>query len=98
MVVLWLTSSLPAPAGSPPPVPARSGAAAIVDELVAEMGALREAERDAAGSRLTIAALGFLWQLASRNPYAARLVSGASLTFKNFINPHNISSRCFMSL
>jgi hypothetical protein len=34
---------------------------------------------DAAGSRLTIAALGFLWQLASRNPYAARLVSGASL-------------------
>lgn len=32
---------------------------------------------DNAGSRLTIAALGFLWQLASRNPYAARFVSGA---------------------
>ena len=34
---------------------------------------------DDAGSRLTIAALGFLWQLATRNPYAARLVSGAGL-------------------
>lgn len=29
--------------------------------------------------RLVAAGLGFLWQLAQRNPYAARLVSGASL-------------------
>ncbi len=36
---------------------------------------------DDAGSRLTTAALGFLWQLASRNPYAARLVSGAGLNW-----------------
>jgi hypothetical protein len=37
--------------------------------------------RDEAASRLTAAGLGFLWQLAQRNPYAARLVSGASLTW-----------------
>jgi hypothetical protein len=37
--------------------------------------------RDEAAARLTAAALGFLWQLAQRNPYAARLVSGASLTW-----------------
>ncbi len=36
---------------------------------------------DDAGSRLTIAAVGFLWQLAARNPYAARLVSGAGLAW-----------------
>ncbi len=37
--------------------------------------------RDEAASRLAAAALGFLWQLARRNPYAARLVSGASLNW-----------------
>ena len=37
--------------------------------------------RDEAASRLTAAALGFLWQLAQRNPYGARLVSGASLAW-----------------
>ncbi|HSM31527.1 MAG TPA: hypothetical protein VK854_12585 [Woeseiaceae bacterium] len=37
--------------------------------------------RDEAAVRLTAAALGFLWQLAQRNPYAARLVSGASLAW-----------------
>ena len=36
---------------------------------------------DDAGARLTMAAIGFLWQLASRNPYAARLVSGAGLNW-----------------
>lgn len=35
--------------------------------------------RDEAASRIIAAGLGFLWQLAQRNPYAARLVSGASL-------------------
>ena len=35
--------------------------------------------RDEAASRLVSAVLGFLWQLAQRNAYAARLVSGASL-------------------
>ncbi len=30
-------------------------------------------------SRLVAASLGFLWQLAKRNPYAARLICGASL-------------------
>ena len=30
---------------------------------------------------LCVAALSFLWQLASRNPYAARLVSGATLAW-----------------
>jgi hypothetical protein len=34
--------------------------------------------RDEAASRLIAAGLGFLWQLSQRNPYAARLVSGAS--------------------
>lgn len=37
--------------------------------------------RDEAASRLIAASLGFLWQLSQRNPYAARLVSGASLTW-----------------
>jgi hypothetical protein len=31
--------------------------------------------------QLMAAALGFLWQLSSRNPYAARVVSGASLSW-----------------
>jgi hypothetical protein len=37
--------------------------------------------RDETASRLIAAGLGFLWQLAQRNPYAVRLVSGASLTW-----------------
>jgi hypothetical protein len=37
--------------------------------------------RDEAAARLAAAALGFLWQLAQRNPYAARLVSGAGLNW-----------------
>ena len=37
--------------------------------------------RDEAASRIIAAGLGFLWQLAQRNPYAARLVSGASLNW-----------------
>ena len=46
------------------------------------MGLLSAMQKpDDTGSRLTNAALGFLWQLASRNPYAARLVSGASLAW-----------------
>ncbi|MDH3585524.1 MAG: hypothetical protein OEQ30_00405 [Gammaproteobacteria bacterium] len=35
--------------------------------------------RDEVASGLIAAGLGFLWQLARRNPYATRLVSGASL-------------------
>ena len=35
--------------------------------------------RDDDASRLIAAGLGFLWQLAQRNPYAVRLVSGAGL-------------------
>jgi hypothetical protein len=37
--------------------------------------------RDEVAARIAAAALGFLWQLAQRNPYAARLVSGASLNW-----------------
>lgn len=37
--------------------------------------------RDDTASGLLAAGLGFLWQLAQRNPYAARLVSGASLSW-----------------
>ena len=37
--------------------------------------------RDEAAARLTAAGLGFMWQLVQRNPYAARLVSGASLAW-----------------
>jgi hypothetical protein len=37
--------------------------------------------RDEAASTLIAAGLGFLWQLALRNPYAVRLVSGASLSW-----------------
>jgi len=40
---------------------------------------LQPADEEAA--RLITAGLGFLWQLAKRNPYAARLVSGASLNW-----------------
>ncbi|MCK5326254.1 MAG: hypothetical protein KAJ57_09595, partial [Woeseiaceae bacterium] len=40
---------------------------------------LQPANEEAA--RLITAGLGFLWQLAKRNPYAARLVSGASLNW-----------------
>lgn len=32
-------------------------------------------------ARLTAAGLGFLWQLAQRNPYAARIIAGASLNW-----------------
>jgi len=37
--------------------------------------------RNEAVSRLVAAGLGFLWQLSQRNPYAVRLVSGASLAW-----------------
>lgn len=37
------------------------------------------ASRSDEQSRLVAASLGFLWQLAKRNPYAARLICGASL-------------------
>ena len=37
--------------------------------------------RGAESSQLAAASLGFLWQLARRNPYAVRLVSGASLSW-----------------
>ena len=40
---------------------------------------LQPADDEAA--RLVTAGLGFLWQLALRNPYAARLVSGAGLNW-----------------
>lgn len=36
---------------------------------------------DEAASKLIAAGLGFLWQLSRRNPYAARLLTGASLTW-----------------
>jgi len=36
---------------------------------------------DEEATRLISAGLGFLWQLSKRNPYAARLVSGASLNW-----------------
>lgn len=36
---------------------------------------------DEAAARLIAAGLGFLWQLARHNPYAVRLVSGASLAW-----------------
>jgi hypothetical protein len=38
-------------------------------------------QRDEVASRLIAAGLGFLWQLSHRNPYVARLVSGASLAW-----------------
>lgn len=41
--------------------------------------ALQEPDEEA--TRLISAGLGFLWQLSKRNPYAARLVSGASLNW-----------------
>ena len=37
--------------------------------------------RDEAATRLMAAGLAFLWQLARRNPYAVRLLSGASLSW-----------------
>lgn len=36
---------------------------------------------DDAAARIVAAGIGFIWQLAGRNPYAARLVSGASLNW-----------------
>ena len=43
------------------------------------MDLLVAAERGSDSSQLAAAGLAFLWQLARRNPYAARLVSGATL-------------------
>jgi hypothetical protein len=40
-----------------------------------------EGSANAHDSHLAAAALGFLWQLAQRNPYAVRLVSGATITW-----------------
>jgi hypothetical protein len=40
---------------------------------------LNAADRSAAMARLTAAGLGFAWQLARQNPYALRLVSGATV-------------------
>ena len=36
---------------------------------------------DSRGDEIVTAALSFLWQLARRNPYAVRLISGATLTW-----------------
>lgn len=36
---------------------------------------------DSAGDEIVTAALSFLWQLARRNPYAVRLISGATLNW-----------------
>lgn len=45
-------------------------------------GELMEAElSDPQLRRIQTAAMGFLWQLGRRNPYAARLVSGATITW-----------------
>jgi hypothetical protein len=49
--------------------------------------------RDEAASALIAAGLGFLWQLARRNPYATRLVSGASLNWCE-----QLSARTLMDL
>ena len=37
--------------------------------------------RDTGATQLAAASLGFLWQLARRNPYGVRLISGASLSW-----------------
>ena len=42
---------------------------------------LARRRRGPGASQLAAASLGFLWQLARRNPYAVRLVSGASLSW-----------------
>ena len=42
---------------------------------------LGSARRDEGVTSLTTASLGFLWQLSRRNPYAVRLVSGASMSW-----------------
>jgi hypothetical protein len=41
-------------------------------------------------SRLTSAGLGFVWQLANRNPYAARLIAGASIYWCERISERTI--------
>ena len=45
------------------------------------MDLLVAAEHGSESSQLAAAGLAFLWQLARRNPYAARLVSGATLNW-----------------
>lgn len=47
----------------------------------ARTGDLFAGPSNAAASRIVTASLAYLWQLADRNPYAARLVSGATLTW-----------------
>ena len=42
---------------------------------------LARRRRDASATQLAAASLGFLWQLARRNPYGVRLISGASLSW-----------------
>ena len=51
----------------------------VRDELpVGDLFAASHSRGDSLG-RIVVAALGFQWQLARKNPYAARLISGASL-------------------
>jgi hypothetical protein len=53
----------------------------VRDELpVRDLFAASHSPGDPLG-RIVVAALGFQWQLARKNPYAARLISGASLSW-----------------
>ena len=58
-----------------------TGWRAIFARVPAKRLLSRMSPADEAAAQLTTAALGFLWQLAARNPYTARLVSGASLNW-----------------
>ena len=61
----------------------REGDRRFWERLVADdpTGDLLQAPPPAALERLTTAGLAFLWQLARRNPFAVRLVAGASTEF-----------------
>jgi hypothetical protein len=48
------------------------------------------ASASTAGAGLVTAALGFLWALSRRNPYAARIVSGASLGWCERLAEHTL--------
>lgn len=52
----------------------------LADDSTADLFDARPGRSDEAG-RIAAATLGFLWQLARRNAYAARLISGASLNW-----------------
>jgi hypothetical protein len=62
----------------------------VLNDIDAQDDLFLEANTDAEANQLTAAALAFLWQLSRRNPYATRLVSGATLNWCEQLSDHTL--------